>query len=66
LDVQEVTSGDTGKHHWNKERRLKTAITSGKQDDIRQDLREKTIGLEIVKRTVRFSVRIRKTSNRTL
>jgi hypothetical protein len=37
-------SGDNGKHRWNKERKLKTAIMSGKQDDTQQDLRGKPSG----------------------
>jgi hypothetical protein len=36
MDVREQTSGETGRHHWNKELRLKTAATSEEGDDKRQ------------------------------
>jgi hypothetical protein len=39
-DVREETSGETGRHHWNKELRLKAAIMSGKQNNTQQDLQE--------------------------
>jgi hypothetical protein len=42
-DIREETSGTTGKHHWNKEPRLKKAKgTSGR-------IFRKTMGLETVK-----------------
>jgi hypothetical protein len=70
-DVWEEMPGETGKHHWNKKPKLKTAATSeegednlqwhqkteqeiastsGKQDNIRQDL-QKTTELEVAKQT---------------
>jgi hypothetical protein len=39
-DVQEEMLGKTGKNHWNKEPRFKTAIISGKQNNTQQDLQE--------------------------
>jgi hypothetical protein len=38
--MQEETSSEIGKHHWNTEQRLKMVITSGKQDIIQEDLWE--------------------------
>jgi hypothetical protein len=39
MDIQEETLGKTRRHQWNKEPRLKTAITSGKQNT-QQDFQE--------------------------
>jgi hypothetical protein len=38
--VQEETSGETRRHHWNKGLRLKEATTSEEGEDIQQDHRE--------------------------
>jgi hypothetical protein len=40
MDIQEEMSGETGRHHLNKEPRLKTGAMSGKQDNTRQDLQD--------------------------
>jgi hypothetical protein len=39
-DVRDETSDESGRHHWNKEARLKEATTSEEREDIRQDPRE--------------------------
>jgi hypothetical protein len=39
-DVRDEISGETGRHQWNKEPRLKGATQSEEGEDIRQDLRE--------------------------
>jgi hypothetical protein len=33
MDVREKTSGKTGRHHWNKEPKLKTAAISEEEED---------------------------------
>jgi hypothetical protein len=61
MDVREETSGETGRHQWNKEPRLKEQLHLRKERTPRR-IFGKTIGLEIVKQTVESSFRIRKTS----
>jgi hypothetical protein len=39
-DVWEETSGETGRHQWNKDPWFKEVTMSWKREDIRQDLRE--------------------------
>jgi hypothetical protein len=53
MDIQEDTSGETGRHHWNKEPRLKTAAISEEgEDNWEQHKRmEKEMGAHLGSRT---------------
>jgi hypothetical protein len=79
-DVREETSGETGRHQWTKEPRLKKAATSEEGEDNRQRHQRteqetgatsvktfrKTIELEIAKQIAETSIRLLKMSVTTL
>jgi hypothetical protein len=64
MDVQEETSGETGRRHLNKEPRLKTGAMFGKQDNTWQDLQEDhSTELEVTKQIGGTSIRLQKMSD---
>jgi hypothetical protein len=75
-DIQEWASGETGRHHWNKQPIFRTAATSEEREDNRQrqetgatsgkQVFRNTIELEIAKQIVGTSIRLRKMSVATL
>jgi hypothetical protein len=67
-DIQNETSGETGRHQWHKGPRLCGAAMSWKQEDNWQNL-QKDSGqetMEFEKQVVRIPIRLRKVWDRTL
>jgi hypothetical protein len=64
-DVRDRTSGECGRHQWNKEPRLQGAAMFLKREDIRRDQQEAVLQ-EIVKRIAGSSIRFREMRDWTL
>jgi hypothetical protein len=65
MDIQEVTSGAVEMQQWHKGQRTKLELHLGSKETFYEALGQ-TVGLQVVKRAVRFSIGLRKVSDWTL